>query len=122
MLGKSTQQTIGKGKAKVKLIKLVTLVAIAILLLVISCTSPAEITTVPEETTPTLPPTVVLQEGNNLPQIKFQSIESTGLEDNRIGTHWSGMWSISQWFVPLLNGEILDVGLKRVCFAVNNFD
>lgn len=92
--------------------------------------SPAEIPVPVTPGTGTLPAastsdksvSTTLQERNDLPKTQLQTKQSRELEDNRIGTHWSGMWSISQWFVPLLNGEIRNVGLKRVRLAINDFD
>lgn len=70
---------------------------------------------------PSPSPTTILQEGNDLPKIQLQTKQSRELEDNHIGTHWSGLWQPLDWQV-IFNGELFDVGLKRVRLAINDFD
>jgi hypothetical protein len=57
---------------------------------------------------------VILQEGNDLPQTKLQSLESKELEDNRIGDMWS-LEPIHEWSLD----TVVDVGLKWTRLSID---
>ena len=74
---------------------------------------------------PPTAPTVVLQEGNDLPKTQLQPKQSQELEDNRIGIHFSDLWKLEPEVFPnevLDASHILNQGVKRARFAINNLD
>jgi len=69
--------------------------------------------------------TTTLQQENNLPRTRLQTKESSQLEDNRIGAHFSNLWHLEPEVFPglVLDADnILKLGLKRVRFAINDLD
>jgi hypothetical protein len=64
---------------------------------------------------------LILQEGNPLPKTLFASRQSGDLDDNRIASHWQGLWA---FHTPLseLRNETLYIGAKRYRLAINNGD
>lgn len=85
------------------------------LFLVISCILMVNLAALTSCTSPA--PTVVLQEGNNLPKTQLQPKQSRELEDNRIGGMWDGFWQID--IQEIVDTEILPLGLKRIRLAIN---
>jgi hypothetical protein len=63
---------------------------------------------------------LILQEDNSLPRTLFTSRQSRDLDDNRIASHWQGLWA----YTPLseLLNETLYIGAKRYRLAINNGD
>lgn len=66
---------------------------------------------------------VVLQEGNSLPKIKFESSKSNDLLDNRIGDMFGLRWDIhTQQDADGLIDHINNVGFKWVRLSLDHFD
>lgn len=63
---------------------------------------------------------LILQEDNSLPKTRLGSRQSGDLDDNRIVSHWQGLWACSS-LSELLN-ETLYLGVKRYRLAINNGD
>jgi hypothetical protein len=63
---------------------------------------------------------LILQEDNSLPKTLFTSRQSGDLDDNRIASHWQGLWAASS-LSELLN-ETLYLGAKRYRLSINNGD
>lgn len=62
-----------------------------------------------------------LQEGNALPKTRLESMQSGEIDDNRIASHWQGLWAWHPPFSELLN-ETLYLGVKRYRLSINNGD
>ncbi|GAI22488.1 unnamed protein product, partial [marine sediment metagenome] len=65
------------------------------------------------------------QTGNTQPITRLQHKQSSELEDNRIGIHFSDLWKLEPEVFPkeVLNAShILNQGVKRARFAINNLD
>jgi len=63
---------------------------------------------------------LILQEDNSLPITGLVSKDSGDLDDNRIGSHWHGLWHYDP-LSHLLN-ETLYLGVKRYHIAINDGD
>lgn len=109
----------------IKLISSIFLV-IVVLILQISCTTGKE-AYLAEDDEGICSTYIILQGGNNLPKSKLQPMQSNELENNRIGSHFSGLWN------PFYEGalfpdsildtsKILELGLKRVRLSINDVD
>jgi len=67
----------------------------------------------------------LVQDGNNNPIINLQPRQSSELEDNKIGIHFSGLWRLEPEAFPdgVLNADhILNLGVTRARFAINILD
>jgi len=64
---------------------------------------------------------LVLQEDNSLPKTRLASKQSGDIDDNRIASHWQGLWDWHTPFSELLN-ETLYLGVKRYRLSINNGD
>ncbi len=67
----------------------------------------------------------LVQDGNNNPIINLQPRQSSELEDNKIGIHFSGLWRLEPEAFPdgVLNADhILNQGVTRARFAINILD
>ncbi len=67
----------------------------------------------------------LLQEGNTLPIIGLQPKQSSELQDNKIGAHFSNLWLLEPEVFPgavLDASHILELGVKRARFAINSLD
>jgi len=64
--------------------------------------------------------TLILQEDNPLPKTRLVSKDSGDLDDNRIASHWQGLWAYDP-LSHLLN-ETLHIGVKRYRLSINNGD
>ena len=64
---------------------------------------------------------LILQEDNPLPITGLISKQSGDIDDNRIGSHWHGLWDWHPPFSELLN-ETLYLGVKRYRLSINNGD
>ena len=64
---------------------------------------------------------LILQGDNSLPKTPLGSRQSGDLDDNRIGSHWQGLWAWHDPFSHLLN-ETLYLGVKRYRLSINNGD
>ena len=65
------------------------------------------------------------QTGNTLSITQLETKQSQELEDNRIGIHFSDLWKLEPEVFPnevLDASHILNQGVKRARFAINNFD
>ncbi len=65
------------------------------------------------------------QTGNTLSITKLKTKQSNELEDNRIGIHFSGLWILEPEVFPnavLDASHILEEGVKRARFAINDLD
>ena len=63
---------------------------------------------------------LILQENNSLPKTRLVSKDSGELDDNRIASHWHGLWHYDP-LSHLLN-ETLYLGVKRYRIAINDGD
>jgi len=63
---------------------------------------------------------LILQGNNSLPKTKLVSKDSGDLDDNRIASHWHGLWHYDP-LSDLLN-ETLYLGVKRYRIAINDGD
>ena len=92
--------------------------------------APEEEEAVVEEEEETEPPAgkevdipVILQEGNSLPKIQFESNKSNDLLDNRIGNMFGLRWDIhTQQDADGLINHINNVGYKWVRLSLDHFD
>ena len=74
---------------------------------------------------PLIPFTVLLQENNTHPMIRFQPKPSDELEDNKIGIHFTNLWRLEPEVFPdavLSVDHIVGQGVKRARFSINNLD
>jgi len=72
---------------------------------------------------PPTAPTVVLQEGNDLPKTQLQPKQSKELEDNRIAIFFNPLWNLQPEAFPdgvLDASHILELGGTRARFAINS--
>jgi len=66
-----------------------------------------------------------LQRENSLPRTRLQARESRDIEENRIGTLWTGLWTTERDRELFPNsvldpGVIFNLGLKRAVFSANH--
>ena len=62
----------------------------------------------------------VLQGDNSFQKTRLESKDSGDLDDNRIASHWNGLWVYNP-LSDLLN-ETLHIGVKRYRLAINSGD
>jgi len=71
------------------------------------------------------PKIALIQEDNNTPIIELQPLQSSELEDNKIGINFNSLWRLEPEVFPdgVLNANhILNQGVKRARFAINSAD